>query len=192
MKKTIVILAMLFLSSVSAQAQTDGGMMGEQKDQVGQGMRMGEGQQMQMMQMCMPMMKQMMGQGMMVQDMMQMMTDMMKMMGSAKRGPLAGLAQAMGMGAGTPRHPHRPAAGLALRVETFRRNVSRMGVNRKRPRPGWQRASTAADAPAERWRRAPCAVGNPEAAGQTMLKFARPLVFSLRAACPGPIGTPAS
>ncbi len=79
MKKTIVILAMLFLSSVSAQAQTDGGMMGEQKDQVGQGMRMGEGQQMQMMQMCMPMMKQMMGQGMMMQDMMQMMTDMMKM-----------------------------------------------------------------------------------------------------------------
>jgi signal recognition particle subunit SRP54 len=30
------------------------------------------------------------------------MTDMMKMMGGAKRGPLAGLAQAMGMGAGVP------------------------------------------------------------------------------------------
>jgi signal recognition particle subunit SRP54 len=30
------------------------------------------------------------------------MSDMMKMMGGAKRGPLAGLAQAMGMGAGMP------------------------------------------------------------------------------------------
>lgn len=79
MKKAIVVLAMLFLSSVAAHAQTGGGMTGEQKGQAGQGMMMGEGQQMQMMQMCMPMMKQMMGQGMMMQDMMQMMMDMMKM-----------------------------------------------------------------------------------------------------------------
>ncbi len=66
MKKALVILALVLLSSIAAQAQTGGGMMGE-------------GQQMPMMQMCMPMMKQMMGQGMMMQDMMQMMTDMMKL-----------------------------------------------------------------------------------------------------------------
>ncbi len=75
MKKTIVVLAILFLSSMAAQAQMGGA--GEQKGQ-DKGM-MSEGQQMPMMQMCMPMIKQMMGQGMMMQDVMQMMTGMMKM-----------------------------------------------------------------------------------------------------------------
>jgi hypothetical protein len=78
MKKIMVVLAIVFLSSIGAQAQTAGGMTGEQKGQAGQGM-MGEGQQMPMMPMCASMMEHMKGHGMMMQDMMQMMTDMMKM-----------------------------------------------------------------------------------------------------------------
>jgi hypothetical protein len=38
MKKAMVVLAILFLSSMVAQAQTGGGMMGEQKGQAGTGM----------------------------------------------------------------------------------------------------------------------------------------------------------
>lgn len=78
MKRAIVVLAMVLVSSMNAEAQTSGGMMGGQKEQPGQGM-MGGGQEMPMMPMCMPMMKQMMGQGAVMQDMMQMMTDMVKM-----------------------------------------------------------------------------------------------------------------
>lgn len=79
MKRLIIVLMGLFVFSISAQAQM-GGMMGGQKGEIKQGMMMGEGQQMMpMMQMCMPMMKQMMGHGMMMQEMMQMMMDMMKM-----------------------------------------------------------------------------------------------------------------
>lgn len=63
MKRLIIVLVSLLVFSISAQAQMGGG----------------EGQQMPMMQMCMPMMKQMMGQGMMMQEMMQMMMDMMNM-----------------------------------------------------------------------------------------------------------------
>src|SRR4030043_1142454 len=91
MKKLLIVLMGLFVFSVPAYAQM--GMTGGQQGQMGQGMMMGEGQQMQMM--CpkmqqmpgqgmmqggqqMPMM-QMMGQGMMMQDMMQMMMDMMNM-----------------------------------------------------------------------------------------------------------------
>lgn len=72
MKRAVVILAVLFLSSVSAQAQT-GGMMGGHHGENGQGMMMHEGQEMPMM------MKHMMGHGMMMQDMMRMMADIMKM-----------------------------------------------------------------------------------------------------------------
>jgi hypothetical protein len=69
MKKAIVVLAVLFLSSVSAQAQT-GGMMHGHEGQAGHGMMGGEQ---------MPMMEHMKTHGMMMQDMMQMMTDIMKM-----------------------------------------------------------------------------------------------------------------
>ncbi len=72
MKKATVVLALLFLSSIAAHAQTGGSMMGEQKGQVGPRMMPCEQEHM-------PMMKQMMGHGMMMQDMMQMMTNMMKM-----------------------------------------------------------------------------------------------------------------
>jgi hypothetical protein len=72
MKKTIVVLTMVFLSGMAAQAQTGGGMMGEQKGQAGPGMMPCEQEHM-------PMMKHMMGHGMMMQDMMQMMANMMKM-----------------------------------------------------------------------------------------------------------------
>lgn len=102
MKKWIFVFMVLFVFSVPAYAQM--GMMGGQQGQMGQGMMMGEGQQMPMMN-C-PMMQQMSGQGMaqggqqmpvmqtmgqgmmMQQNMMQMMMDMMniqeKMMMGAK------------------------------------------------------------------------------------------------------------
>ncbi len=70
MRRLIIVIAILFVFNIPAYAQM--GMMGGKQGQMGQGMMMGEGQQM-------PMMKQMMGQGMMMQDMMQMMMDMMNM-----------------------------------------------------------------------------------------------------------------
>ncbi len=69
-KKTIVAFAMLFLSSITAHAQT-GGMMGEQKGQAGPGTMPCEQEHM-------PMMKNMMGHGMMMQDMMQTMKKMIE------------------------------------------------------------------------------------------------------------------
>lgn len=69
MKKAIVILALLLFSSITAHAA--GGMMGEQKNQVGSGMMPCE-------QDHMPMMKNMMGHGMMMQDMMQTMKKMIE------------------------------------------------------------------------------------------------------------------
>jgi hypothetical protein len=60
MKKAMVVLAILFLSSMVAQAQTGGGMMGEQKGQAGTGMMPCEKEHV-------PMMQQMMGHGMMPQ-----------------------------------------------------------------------------------------------------------------------------
>jgi len=92
MKKWMIVFMVLFVFYVPAYAQM--GMMGGQQGQMGQGMMMGEGQQMPMMN-C-PMMQQMpgqgmaqggqqmpmmqtMGQGMMMQNMMQMMMDMMNM-----------------------------------------------------------------------------------------------------------------
>jgi hypothetical protein len=77
MKRLILIVGILFAFSLSAYAQM--GVMGGQQSQMGQGMMMGEGQQM-------PMMKQMMGQGMMMQDMMQMMMDIMKMQQKIMKG----------------------------------------------------------------------------------------------------------
>jgi hypothetical protein len=93
MKKWMIVFMVLFVFYVPAYAQM--GMMGAQQGQMGQGMMMGEGQQMPMMN-CpmmqqmpgqgmaqggqqMPMMQQMPGQGMMMQNMMQMMMDMMNM-----------------------------------------------------------------------------------------------------------------
>ncbi len=70
MRRLIIVIVIFFVFSIPAYAQM--GMRGGQQGQMGQGMTMGEGQQM-------PMMKQMRGQGMMMQDMMQMMTDMMNM-----------------------------------------------------------------------------------------------------------------
>ena len=75
MKKWMIVFMVLFVFYVPAYAQM--GMMGGQQGQMGQGMMMGEGQQMPMMN-C-PMMQQMPGQGMMMQNMMQMMMDMMNM-----------------------------------------------------------------------------------------------------------------
>ncbi len=71
MKKAIVVLAIVFLSSMAAQAQTGGGMTGEQKGQAGPGMMPCEQEHM-------PMMKHMMGHGMMMQDMMQTMKKMIE------------------------------------------------------------------------------------------------------------------
>jgi len=93
MKKLVMALAIMFIFSISVYAET--GMQGSQQGQMGQGMMMGQGQQMPAMQ-CpkmqqmqgremtmgghqMPMMNQMMGHGMMMQDMMQMMMDVMNM-----------------------------------------------------------------------------------------------------------------
>jgi hypothetical protein len=92
MKKVTITLMILLIFSISAYAET--GMQGSQQGQMGQGMMMGQGQQMpmncpKMQQMPghemtmgghqMPMMNQMMGQGMMMQDIMQMMMDVMNM-----------------------------------------------------------------------------------------------------------------
>lgn len=74
MKRLVIGLAVLSLLVVGANSWAQ---MAEQKGDAG--MKMTEGQQIPMMQMCMPMMKQMMGQGMMMQEMMQMMMEMMKM-----------------------------------------------------------------------------------------------------------------
>lgn len=67
MRRLMLALAVLLVFSIQGYAQT-----GEKKAETGM---MGDS----MMQMCMPMMKQMMGQGMMTTDMMRMMMDMMKM-----------------------------------------------------------------------------------------------------------------
>ncbi len=79
MKRLVIATFILFAFNIPAYAQM--GMTEEQKGEMkSQGMMMGEGmmkEQMPMMQMCMPMMKQMMGHGMMMQEMMQMMMDMM-------------------------------------------------------------------------------------------------------------------
>jgi hypothetical protein len=84
MKKWMIVFMVFFVFNIPAYAQM--GMMGGQQGQMGQGMMMGEGQQMPMMN-C-PMMQQMPGQGVMMQNMMQMMMDMMgmqeKMMMGAK------------------------------------------------------------------------------------------------------------
>lgn len=87
MKKLVIFALVVMLTAGISFAQMSGGMsatsrndMGEQKaDTKSPCMAMNEGQAMSMMQMCMPMMKQMMGEGMMKQDMMQMMMDMMSM-----------------------------------------------------------------------------------------------------------------
>lgn len=95
MKRLMIVSVMFFVFSIPAFAQ-----MGGQHGQMGQGMMMGEGQQMMkgmttegqqmpMMQMCMPMMKQMMGHGMMMRDMMQMMMEMMNMQEKMMRGTKA-------------------------------------------------------------------------------------------------------
>lgn len=76
MKKLLLVSGVFVVLAMPAHAEM--GMMGEQKAEMKQQeMKMGGG--MPMMQMCAPMMKQMMGQGMMMRDMMQMMKDMMKM-----------------------------------------------------------------------------------------------------------------
>ena len=79
MKKLVIVLMMFLFSVVSAQAQTDSGMKGEQKGEMKQpGMKMDEGMMKQMMEKCRLMMKQMMGDEMMKQ-MMPMMMEMMNM-----------------------------------------------------------------------------------------------------------------
>lgn len=77
---SICILALVL--GVSLSFAQMGNTMGEQKGEMKQQGMMDEGmmkQTMPMMEMCMPMMKQMMGERMMKQDMMQMMMDMMNM-----------------------------------------------------------------------------------------------------------------
>ncbi len=87
MKRLVIVFAVLFVFSISAEAQMGGGMMGEGKMPMMpmcehmMKQQMGEGQQMQM-----PMMRQMMGHGMMMQEMMQMMMDMMKMQRKMMKG----------------------------------------------------------------------------------------------------------
>jgi len=77
MKKLIIILAVLFAWSISAQAQSGDVVQGESKDKMEHhNMMAGEGRETHM---CMPMMRQMTGHGMMMRDMMQMMKDMMRM-----------------------------------------------------------------------------------------------------------------
>lgn len=85
MKRWIISLAVL---SLLVAGTTSWAQMVEKKDDPG--MKMGEGQQMSMMQMCMPMMQQMMGQKMMMQEMMKMMMEMMKMQEKLMMGPKAG------------------------------------------------------------------------------------------------------
>jgi len=69
MKKVVIVLMMLLIFVVSAKAQMDSGMKGEQKEQDSQSMKMDEGMMKQMMEKCQPMMKQMMADK---KDMMQM------------------------------------------------------------------------------------------------------------------------
>lgn len=85
MKRLAIVFAVLFVFSVSAEAQMGEGMKPEQKGHMGHGMMGGEGK-MPMMQMCMPMMQQMMGHNMMMKDTMQMMLDMMKMQKKMMKG----------------------------------------------------------------------------------------------------------
>jgi len=89
MKKLVIVLMMLLISVVSAQAQMDSGMKGEQKEQDSPGMKMDEEMMKQMMEKCRPMMKQRMGDGMMKQEMMQMMMEMMNMQEKMIKGPKA-------------------------------------------------------------------------------------------------------
>ena len=79
MKRLAIVFAVLFIFSVSAEAQTGEGMKPEQKGQMEQGMMGGEGK-MQMMPMCQEMMKQQMGEGqqMPMMPMMPMCQQMMK------------------------------------------------------------------------------------------------------------------
>ena len=94
MKKIVMALAIMFIFSIPAYAET--GMQGSQQGQMGQGMMMEQGQQMPMncpkmqqmhgqgmmqagQQMPMAQMGPMMGHGMMMQEMMQMMMDIMNM-----------------------------------------------------------------------------------------------------------------
>ncbi len=97
MKKIFSIsLVVLMLTATYGFAQTDGGMKGEQKEEMKQqGMKMDEETMKQMMEKCQPMMKQMMDGGMMEKmmsdkkDMMQMMMDMMTMQEKMIKGPKA-------------------------------------------------------------------------------------------------------
>ncbi len=75
MKRWMISLALL---SLLVAGTTSWAQMGEKKDDPG--MKMGEGQQMSMMQMCMPMM----------QDMMKMMMEIVKMQEKIMMGPKAG------------------------------------------------------------------------------------------------------
>ena len=81
MKRLIlVVISCIFVVTLTGRysfAQTDSGMKSEQKGQMKQqGMKMDEGMMKQMMEKCLPMMKQMMDDGMMKQGMMQMMMSM--------------------------------------------------------------------------------------------------------------------
>lgn len=71
MKRIVLVAVILLVFSISAQAQMNNGMMGEQKGQAGPGM-------MPCMQEHMPMMKHMMGHGMMMQDLVQTMKKMIE------------------------------------------------------------------------------------------------------------------
>ena len=91
MKKTILVLTVLFVFVLGVSSYAEMGMMGEQKGEMKPPcMMMDEGQSMSMMQMCMPMMQNMMGQQMMMKDMMQMMMDMMKIQKMMTKGMGAG------------------------------------------------------------------------------------------------------
>lgn len=86
MKRLIIVLVILFVFSISVNAQMGGAMVGEQKAEIRQpGMPMGEGMRMPMMSM-MQMCQHMMGQHIMMRDMMHMMMDMMKMQQRMIRG----------------------------------------------------------------------------------------------------------
>lgn len=97
MKRLMILLAVLVVFSISAQAQMGEGMKPEQKGQMGHGMMGGEGK-MPMMPMCEQMMKQKMGEGQqmpMMQDMMQMMMETMKMQHKIMKGVKPGEKKAM-------------------------------------------------------------------------------------------------
>lgn len=93
MKRLAIVLAVLFVFSVSAYAQMGEGMKPEQKGQMGHDMMDGEGK-MPMMPMCEQMMKQKMGEGQQM-PMMQMMMDMMKMQKKMMKGVKPGEKKAM-------------------------------------------------------------------------------------------------